>query len=152
ALAHASKTIHGSPIIAFLKHAAEKREDLTEEVRHIRDEFVKRHVPAESAGEVYRVASSFGLIAAAGELATLLGITPWKRGEALASVETCFLAWIDRRGGTGARDIESGVRAVRAFVQVHGASRFHDLRDKDARVVNRAGFKQSDSEESFYFV
>jgi uncharacterized protein (DUF927 family)/5S rRNA maturation endonuclease (ribonuclease M5) len=152
ALAHASKTVYGSPIIAFLNHVIGNREDLTEEVRRLREQFVKKHVPSESAGEVFRVASSFGLVAATGEITTFLRITPWKPGEALESVETCFLAWLERRGGTGARDLESGIRAVRNFVQVHGASRFHDLRDKEARVVNRAGFKQTDSGEALYFI
>ena len=47
--------------------------------------FADVNVPKDADGQVGRVANQFGLMAAAGELATELGVTPWRRGLATAS-------------------------------------------------------------------
>lgn len=48
-----------------------------------------------------RVFNHFALIAVAGELATLYGITRWESGEAQLGVMKCFRDWLTARGGTG---------------------------------------------------
>jgi hypothetical protein len=52
-----------------------------EEVRRFVDELVREHVKGAADGQVMRAAARFGLIAAAGELATMFGLTPWQEGE-----------------------------------------------------------------------
>ena len=68
------------------------------------------------------------MIAAAGELATEWGITGWRAGEATESAQRCFSNWLERRGTTGASDVEAGIRQVRAFIAANGASRFQQIR------------------------
>ena len=75
-----------------------------------------------------------------------MGITGWATGEAEAAAEGCFHAWLSRRGTHGAMDIESGVRAVRLFLSLHGSARVEDRCAFDNRraigkVFNRAGVK-----------
>ena len=47
-------------------------------VRAMVTEFVKKNVPVGADGQVSRAAEKFGLVAAAGELATQLGVTSWR--------------------------------------------------------------------------
>lgn len=151
AIARASRTYYGSPILAFLEKLVCQREDSEREIRTLRDMFLRR-VPKGSSGEALRVAASFGLVAAGGELATRFGITGWVEGVASDASWTCYLSWLESRGGVGARDVESGIAAVRAFIAMNGASRFQSLAENNAKVENRAGFKECDGDEWFYFI
>ena len=47
-------------------------------VKALRQQFISDHLPAGSDGQVRSVAGRFGVVAAAGELATEWGILPWK--------------------------------------------------------------------------
>jgi hypothetical protein len=58
-----------------------------------------------------------------------------KAGDAASAAETCFLAWVEHRGGTGAADVDSGIKAVRAFLQVHGPSRCQKLGSPEVRIT-----------------
>lgn len=97
-------------------------------------------LPPEATGEVRRAADRFGLVAAGGELATRWGLTGWPEGAARAAAERCLRDWLHERGTVGGADAEAGVRAVRGFIEQHGASRFQHVDDRDSRTVNRAGF------------
>jgi hypothetical protein len=59
------------------------------------------HLPKGADGQVSRVARRFGLVAAAGELATGLGVLPWPEGEAERAAARCFGDWLRARGGAG---------------------------------------------------
>jgi hypothetical protein len=50
--------------------------------QHFEEDFVTTNCPIGSDGQVKRAAGRFGLVAAAGERATRLGILPWKPNEA----------------------------------------------------------------------
>jgi putative DNA primase/helicase len=71
-----------------------------EDVRGFVGEFVSAYLPAGADGQVDRAAQRLGLIATAGELATLLGVTPWREGEAKAAAALALEQWIGQRGGT----------------------------------------------------
>ncbi|GAC1621119.1 MAG: hypothetical protein NVS9B10_03540 [Nevskia sp.] len=86
---------------AFLRALLPQLDTLPETIRTLRRAFLARHVPKGVDGQVVRVAGRIALIAAAGELATLAGITGWEAGEADAACARCLDAWIDTRGGTG---------------------------------------------------
>ena len=47
-----------------------------------RAQFLARHVTGKADGQVFSIAWLFALIAAGGELATIYGVTGWKKGEA----------------------------------------------------------------------
>ena len=93
----------------------------------------------------------FGLIAAAGKIATALNILPWPEGEATKAATVCFASWLDVRGGIEAAEEREGVEAVRSFLSaVFGdppprpflADRLLSLvRDRDRRPVARDIFK-----------
>ncbi|MGB8901610.1 MAG: hypothetical protein WCC90_21245, partial [Methylocella sp.] len=87
-------------------------------------QFVAGNCPADSDGQVQRVATRFGLIAAAGEMAIALDILPWPADSALRAAKECFKAWVDARGGPGAAEENDGIEAVRAFLNAHRLSRF----------------------------
>ncbi len=106
-------------------------------------DFVAAHVPAKSDGQIDRAAQRLGLIAVAGELATLLGVTPWQAGEATAAAAWALAKWIDGRGGTEPAEVRQAVGQVRFFIEQHGEARFEPLDDPEARpVANRAGWRK----------
>jgi uncharacterized protein (DUF927 family) len=93
-------------------------------VRHIRDRFLKECVPAEASGQVWRVATRFGLIAAAGELATAINITGWPKGAAVKAAARCFQAWMQQRGSVGNAEETRALSQVRLFFERYGESKF----------------------------
>ncbi|HLO75020.1 MAG TPA: DUF927 domain-containing protein [Magnetospirillum sp.] len=107
------------------------------------------HLPPGADGQVSRVSARFALAAAAGELATGIGLLPWPDGEASRAAAICFKAWLDRRGGIGSAETESGLRQVRAFIEAHGLSRFQpigtgDYPEAETKTINRVGFRRKD--------
>lgn len=123
------------------------REALTGFVR----DFSADHCPAGADGQVARVAQRFALVAAAGELASRLGILPWPAGEAAAGTARCFRDWLDGRGGVEPAETRDGIAQVRAFFEAHGESRFTlwaaDTEDSHRPTINRAGFRRVDREQ-----
>jgi hypothetical protein len=106
-------------------------------------DFTDSIVPAHSDGQIDRAAQRLGLIAAAGELATALRVTPWQQGEARAAASWALVRWIDRRGGTEPAEVWQAIEQVRLFIEQHGESRFDTLDDLEARPVsNRAGWRK----------
>ncbi len=106
-------------------------------------QFVATTVPKGSDGQVIRAARRLGLIGAAGELATQLGVTPWRKGQPTAAAKWAFRNWLARRGGGEAAEIRQAVETVRLFIEQYGGSRFDPLDDADARpVINRAGWRR----------
>src|SRR5208283_6016585 len=69
-------------------------------VRALIGDFVAVNVATGADGQIDRAAQRLGLIAAAGELATSLGVTPWQEGEAKAAAVWTLEQWIRQRGGT----------------------------------------------------
>jgi uncharacterized protein (DUF927 family) len=153
-LKRAARAQHGTAIREYLRVLVEMdRAGLVKAITDAQAEFLKEHVPPGSGEQVGRVAKRFALVAAAGELATDMGITGWEETEATKAAVACFAAWLDARGTIGNSEDDIAVDQVRTFLEVHGASRFsHMDADKDAnkdmgvedwRVINRAGYKRT---------
>lgn len=110
----------------------------------------------ESSGQTERAAGRLALIGAAGELATLWGITGWEPGTAAAAAVTCFKAWLARRGGAGDLEQQQVLRQARLFFELYGESRFvhwHNSGEPDQRtIINRAGAVKFDGDEPVFFV
>ncbi len=124
-----------------------------DDVRTVVAEFVGAHVPAGADGQVDRAAQRLGLVAAAGELATLLGVTPWRQGEATASAAWALTKWIELRGGTEPAEIRQAIEQVRLFIEQHGEARFEAMDDPDARPVpNRAGWRKGGGPEREWLI
>lgn len=154
-LGAASNTYYGTACRAFIAALQKERPDAIERVRKRRDEWKSQNCPPGADAQVERVASRFGLVAAAGELATKYGILPWGEDEADWAAGECFDAWLKRRGFTGAADIEGGIAAVRKFIELHGDSRFFPAWSppvQDRVTVNRAGFRHTVDDKTEFFV
>jgi putative DNA primase/helicase len=146
-LAEATKAEFGTPIRAYLTALVGDREACIEKVKRWRDDFVACYLPKGADGQVSRVAGRFGLIAAAGELATSLGVTHWPEKEAFGAAAACFDAWLMARGGAGAQEEREALAQVRKFFEQHEESRFSKWDERDSvRTFNRAGFRRSNSE------
>ena len=114
-----------------------------DDVRERVADFTAKNVPAGSDGQIVRAAQRLGLIAAAGELATSIGIIAWKHGEATAAAAWALGRWIDGRGGTEPAEVRQAIEQVRLFVEQHGESRFDRTDNDGARPVNnRAGWRR----------
>ena len=141
-LSSASKKYSGTAIRSFLQSICDNRKMVENGAREARDYFTAKLQYKEASGEVYRVASRFSLLAAAGLLATDFGITKWNRTDVIKCVEGMFDEWLESRGTMGAFDAAQGAKQVLAFIAQHGSSRFQSVTDSFMRVPNRAGFKR----------
>lgn len=114
-----------------------------DDVRGLVGEFVLAQVPARADGQVDRAAQRLGLIAAAGEMAIKLGVTPWRAGEASSAAAWALAQWISQRGGTEPAEARQAIAQVRGFIEAHGEYRFEPLDDVESRAVpNRAGWRR----------
>lgn len=116
-----AKLVYGTPLREFIKWLCKNRAEAKRRVEEIQEEFLKRHKPEKASNEVGRALHRFGLLAAAGELATQAGVTGWAQGEAIKAAGVCFTAWLEDRGGAGASDVDKGVEQVLAFLEKHSA-------------------------------
>jgi len=139
---------------AFLERIVENPAKLAAHLTQSRAEFVADYCPAGADGQVRRACGRFGVIAIAGELATLYGITGWKTGEAEEAVARCWHDWLDARGGAGAAEEREAIDQVRLFLEQHGEARFSLAWDKENErpVSNRAGFRRSSDSGATYYV
>jgi uncharacterized protein (DUF927 family) len=155
ALKDAAARHHGAVGVAWLRYLVGHRTALATEAGARVRTFVAKHAAADASGQVLRVARRFGLVATAGELATRQGLTGWQEGEAFSAAARCFAAWLDGYGG-GNREDRALLSQVRAFFEVHGASRFQPIAmpgteldgwdSADPRISNRAGFVRSEGD------
>lgn len=108
--------------------------------------------PAGAGNQVGRAINRFAIVAAAGELATELGITGWPQGEATRAVRVCLKAWLDERGHLGNKEDKATLDQVRGFVYANQFSRFADWFDKDHRPANMVGYRKTDGDAVKFFV
>ncbi len=121
----ATQEFHGTAARAFLTEIAKQKSDrLAQNVREHRNDFIAEYCSPGADGQIQRAATRYGLVAAAGELATALGITEWDAGDATWAARVCFQAWLDRRGHIGPAELQDGIDQVRRFFALHGESRF----------------------------
>jgi putative DNA primase/helicase len=139
-LSAGSRKFYGTPIREYLTQLVANQEQMREAVRNIREAFLAEHVPSGASGEVSRVAARFALVAAAGESAC--EVTRWPQGISLAAAAAMFKNWLNGRGTAGHKDDEAAIQQVRGFLEKHGASRFQDVTDIEARIFDRAGFRR----------
>jgi uncharacterized protein (DUF927 family) len=139
-LRQAALSCYGSPIRAFLSALVENQEELTAKASAIRKQFIDRVVRPDACGEVFRAAGRFGLIAAAGEIATELNITGWEEGTVDKAAERCFIDWLNARGTLRPSDEVAAVAQVKGFIERHASSRFERVADDRVSISNRAGF------------
>lgn len=139
---------YGAAGRAYLALLVNNPDKAAEIVTNIRAEF-DGLIPHTAAGQAVRVARRFILVGAAGELATQLGITGWRKDEAMDAAYKCMTDWIAARGGDGQKEISTALEQVQAWFQVHAPSRcsvWHEMPTLD-QTINRAGFRKSTNNE-----
>ena len=111
------------------------------------DWFVEKHAQCTD-GQVQRVATSFGVLAAAGELAQSYGLLNWAAGNARTSASRCFTAWMNARGGTGSHEIQAAINQLKLAIEEHGDARFQrwDKEFSNQLVRDRLGFRRGDDD------
>lgn len=143
---------YGTPLIAFLSALCESHKLVGYQaiLRGAVDRFVDQYLPANASGQAKRAAARFGLVYAAGELATSLGITGWPEGAALQAATVCLDAWLADRGGAGNQESEAIISRLRLVVERSGESRFTrweqevpKVDDHAPRTVDRLGFRRT---------
>ncbi|WP_413718927.1 DUF927 domain-containing protein [Silicimonas sp. MF1-12-2] len=102
-------------------------------------EVAKEKLGLGNDGQIARAAARLGLIAAAGEVATIWGLTGWPDGAAIDAAMDALKAWVDGRGGSGSAEEREAVQRVVAFLNRYGDSRFQ--READTHIIqDRAGW------------
>jgi len=126
-------------------------DDWTRTANRVIDDFVSS-VSAGTNGQVQRVARSFGLIAAAGELAISSGLLPWPEGRAITAAKVAFSRWLDARGHSGASEQYEAVNILRGVIS-KDAAKFQKLEtvlvvkgkeegNASTDISGRLGFKE----------
>lgn len=143
---------YGSPALAFLSALCEpgKMRGYAAVVRSTVESFIAEALPASASGQAQRAAARFGLAAAAGELATSLGVTGWPDGTATHAAKVCLGAWLAERGGAGNLEGDAIVQRLRLTIERYGEGRFTRWDNVAAKVdehaprtVDRLGFRRT---------
>lgn len=143
---------YGTPLTAFLSALCEpgKMHGWAIILRRTLEGFIARSLPVSASGQAHRAALRFGLAAAAGELATALGITGWPDGTATTAARVCLNAWLNERGGAGNYEGDAIVARLRQVIERFGESRFTrwesaaaKIDEHGPRTIDRLGFRKS---------
>ena len=161
-LKNAALQHYGTAFRVFLERFTADRERWLTQARSTINKFTKDHLTSDSASEVGRALHRFAVVAAAGEIATTMGITCWAPGTAVWAAGLCYDDWIQFRGGTGQADMQAALRQVRAFFEANGSSQFQSLIPQvniatgdsiEEKIVNRAGYwKHDENGEKLFLV
>jgi putative DNA primase/helicase len=161
-LKKSANTFYGTAGRAFVAALVDDLAEYRDKLADLRKGFVQSSLSPGSDGQVRRVADRFALVAAAGEIATALGVTGWPAGAALSAAQRCFADWLAERGGIGSSEVAEAKRRISVTLQLHGSSRFQRwARSSSDRMVitNRMGFvrvegdpDQEEVESTFFFM
>lgn len=149
ALKAASGRFYGTPARTFLRGVVADLPRMRDGIADLRKGFLSAAVPSGADGQVRRVADRFALVAAAGELASALGVTGWPEGASAEASLRCFRDWLAERGGIGASEVADAKARIRREVEVNGHSRFLPWRPDPRTVVrtNALGYVQRGDDE-----
>ncbi len=143
--------------IKWLEYLTTDKDAVMQKAQELLDSFIEQHTQAKN-GQANRVLRRFALVAVAGEVATLAGITGWQQGRAFEAVGQCFNTWLNSLGGGENMEETKILEHIKAFFESNGTSRFEDLtviRQADGEVIrprihNRVGYY--DPESKVYLV
>ena len=143
---------YGTAFRAFIEALAtnldQHREHLRGEIKRLTDELT----PKDAGSQVNRAIRRFALVAAAGELATALGVTGWPAGEAVRAARICIKAWLDERGHLGNKEDAATLQQVRGFVVAHQYTRFADWFKDDHRPANMVGYRRVEADGVIFLI
>ena len=162
ALKAAAKAHFGHAGPRFLEKLIANREPLLGDLREHMADFRSEVRCEDDSGQIARAVERFALIAAAGELASGLGVVPWDLGDATAAVRTVFERWATAFGRVGLREDRQAVECVKAYIETHRSSfaTMHDadegappaktVREDESRSMLTVGFRFVRGKEVFF--
>lgn len=134
---------HGSAFRTYVEALAGDLEAHSEWLRAEIKRIAAELTPQGAGNQVGRAINRFALVAAAGELATRLGVTGWPEGEAIRAVRVCLKAWLAERGHLGNKEDAATLAQIRAFMRAHQHTRFVDVSDPNHRPANVVGYRRN---------
>lgn len=143
---------HGTAFRAWVEGLAVNLEPHSEHLKSEIKRLAYELAPKGAGNQVGRAINRFALVAAAGELATRLGVTSWPEGEAIRAVRVCLKAWLEERGHLGNKEDAATLKQVREFVTSHQYSRFADWFDTNHRPANMVGYRKVEADGVNFFV
>lgn len=148
-----SQAYYGVAGIAWLEHITSDKAATTVTAKQFVSDFMSNY--SDLAPQAYRVAKRFAIVAAAGEMATLAGITGWQAGQATTAVMRCLDNWLDNYGRDGEHEQRQIIEHIKAFIEQHGSSRFQPCYrntrlDFEERTPNRVGYRNMETGD-YYF-
>ncbi|UWH27510.1 DUF927 domain-containing protein [Aeromonas veronii] len=134
---------HGTTFRTYVEALAGDLEAHSERLRAEIKRLAAELTPQGAGNQVGRAINRFALVAAAGELATRLGVTGWPEGEAIRAVRVCLKAWLAERGHLGNKEDAATLAQIRAFMRAHQYTRFVDVSDPNHRPANVVGYRRN---------
>lgn len=134
---------HGTAFRTYAEALAGELEAHSERLRAEIKRLAAELTPQGAGNQVGRAINRFALVAAAGELATRLGVTGWPEGEAIRAVRVCLKAWLAERGHLGNKEDAATLAQIRAFMRAHQYTRFVDVSDPNHRPANVVGYRRN---------
>lgn len=146
-----SKQYYGIAGETWLSYLCDNFDDVMTQAKQLYQQYKQQLEQNIDDGHIKRVAGQFALIAVAGELAK--SITSWQTGRAMTAVQSIFNDWFSQFEYKGDYQQKQILRQVRAFLSVHGSSRFEpSTGGGDDRINNRAGYYKEDNGGKFLLV
>lgn len=132
---------HGTPLRAWLQALTSNMNEMIGTAKALLKKYSAALMPENAGNQVGRVVSRFALVAVAGEMASLYGITGWSEGEAYKAVEVCLAAWMKERGHVANQEDVGVMEQIKRFFTANQYSRFAgwDIADHPRDMV---GFRR----------
>lgn len=146
---------YGVAGVAWLEYLTTHKAQRIEQAKALFERYQQQLTANQTQGHINRVASSFALIATAGELATQAGITGWTTGTAIEAASKVFHAWLRNFEYQGDYEQREILAQVKAFFEAHGSSRFECITpdpEHPERIHNRMGYWKIDNGEKKFIV
>lgn len=125
----ASSRHYGHALPLFVEGYLSRLSELRDTGQALMTKFLDRVLTDTDHGQARRGAQRFAAVAAAGEIAALLDVVPWDRGESLRAAATLFRRWAAAYGRDAVHEDREAVLRVRAFLERFEGSRFRWLKD-----------------------
>ena len=132
---------HGTAFRAWLAFLTSDLDASTTLARELLRRYQTALMPDNAGNQVQRIVARFALLAVAGEIATLNGITGWQEGSAYGAVQICLHAWLNERGHIANQEDEGVLAQIKRFITAHQYSRFASWDGPD-RPLNMVGFRR----------
>lgn len=116
---------HGSAFQEFINQlVTSDRKVITDFLIEGINKFKQETLGKNANGQVGRAAEKFAVVALAGELAGVFGLTGWKDDECRNAAKNQFKAWLNRRGGTGNIEEMQILKHVASQIELFGEKYF----------------------------